>query len=111
MLFTLIYKLVESTNLQYKVNCFDISFPTILINHFSAFSRMGFNVSPAFVATAVWRYDIHRRQQLCFEDFICCCLLVQSLTAQFKQKDTAMTGNAQISYDDFMCIAVANVRP
>lgn len=79
--------------------------------HFSAFSRMGFNLSPAFVGTAVWRYDVYKRRQLTFEDFISCCLLVQSLTGQFKQKDTAMTGNAQISYDDFMCMAFANIRP
>ena len=72
---------------------------------------MGFNVSPAFVATAVWRYDIHKRLQLSFEDFISCCLLMQALTNQFRQKDTAMTGNAQISYDDFMCLAIANIRP
>ena len=72
---------------------------------------MGFNVSPNFVATAVWRYDINRRQQLTFEDFISCCLMMQSLTNQFKQKDTAMRGTAQISYDDFMCLAIANIRP
>lgn len=77
----------------------------------TAFSRMGFNISPSFVATAVWRYDINRRQQLTFEDFISCCLLMQSLTNHFRQKDTAMRGSAQIAYDDFMCMAIANIKP
>ena len=72
---------------------------------------MGFNVSANFVATAVWKYDVDRRRQLTFEDFICCCLLMQSLTGQFKQRDTSMKGSAQISYEDFMTMAVANVRP
>ncbi|XP_076801943.1 peflin-like [Clavelina lepadiformis] len=77
----------------------------------TAFSRMGFNVSPTFVKTAMWRYDVHGRRQLTFEDFINCCLVMQSLTAEFKKRDTKMMGSAQMAYDDFMCMAVANIKP
>nr|XP_002130586.1 peflin-like [Ciona intestinalis] len=77
----------------------------------TAFTRMGFNVTSQFTRTAMWKYDVYNRQQLTFEDFINCSVLIQSLTGQFKQRDAQMRGNAQISYDDFMCVAVNNIKP
>uniref|UniRef100_H2YJB0 EF-hand domain-containing protein n=1 Tax=Ciona savignyi TaxID=51511 RepID=H2YJB0_CIOSA len=75
----------------------------------NAFSRMGFNVSPQFMRTAMWRYDVFNRHQLTFEDFINCSVLIQALTGQFRQRDTKMVGTAQMNYDDFMCVAISNL--
>ena len=75
----------------------------------TAFSRMGYNLSPNFVRTALWRYDINRTRQMSFESFINCSIMLQSLTGQFQQRDKGMKGQAQIGYDDFMCVAIANL--
>jgi len=74
----------------------------------TALKQMGYNLSPRFVSTAVWRYDTTGRRQLNFENFVACCITLQSLTNSFKTKDTAMRGAAQMSYDDFMLFAVDN---
>lgn len=67
-------------------------------------------MSPNFVRTAMWRYDVEGRHSLTFEGFINCCLMLQSLTRDFQQRDTAQRGSAQIGYDDFMCVAINNLK-
>ena len=77
----------------------------------AAFAQMGFNVSPNFVnQSAMYKYDINRNGQLSFECFITCCILLQSLTGQFRKRDTQMRGQAQLSYEDFMMVAVSNLK-
>jgi len=76
---------------------------------FTAFRQMGYNLSNNFVSTVVWSYDKTGRRQLPFESFISCCITLQSMTESFKRKDTAMSGRAQLSYEDFMNIAVNNI--
>lgn len=74
----------------------------------TALQQMGYNLTPNFVSTAVWRYDTTGRRQLTFESFINCCVTLQALTGFFRTKDTAMRGQTQISYEDFMFAAVEN---
>nr|CAB3264772.1 peflin-like [Phallusia mammillata] len=76
----------------------------------ATFGRIGFNLSPNFVRMAMWRYDTLNRRCLTFEGFINCCLMLQSLTRDFQQRDTAKQGSAQIGYDDFMCMAINNLK-
>lgn len=35
-----------------------------------------------------------------FDDFIQCCVMLKSLTAQFRQKDTQQQGVVNINYED-----------
>lgn len=74
----------------------------------TALQQMGYNLTPRFTSTAMWRYDTSARRQMTFEMFINCCISLQASTAAFKQKDVQMRGQAQINYDDFMCAAVDN---
>ena len=36
------------------------------------------------------------------------CVLLQSVTAMFRQKDTSMTGNVRIAYEEFMTMCMLN---
>jgi len=84
----------------------------ISINELHAvFAQLGFHVSPQFVSnSAMYRYDINRCGQLNFESFISCCILLQSLTGQFQQRDTQRQGRCQLNYEDFMMMAVSNLK-
>lgn len=94
-------------------NCYDRDRSGFIsVNELHAvFAQLGFNVSPNFINySAMYRYDVNRCGQLNFESFISCCILLQALTAQFKQRDTQMRGQTQLNYEDFMMIAVANLK-
>lgn len=73
-----------------------------------AFATMGYNVSPQFVQTVVVKFDHYARRSLTLDNFIQACVMLKSLTDMFKQRDQGMTGRVQLSYEDFMCMAVLN---
>lgn len=77
----------------------------------TAFRGMGYNVSQQFMTVAMLKYDHNKTGHLTFEGFIRCCLLLQLLTGNFKQKDTTQSGVGQFGYDDFMCIAINALKP
>ncbi|XP_048248961.1 peflin-like [Haliotis rufescens] len=74
----------------------------------SAFSQMGYNLTMNFVNMIVYRFDIQARRQLTLDNFIQACVMLKSLTDAFKQRDTAMSGTINLSYEDFMSLAVLN---
>lgn len=74
----------------------------------AAFSQMGYNLSMNFVNMIVYRFDIQARRQLTLDNFIQACVMLKSLTDAFKQRDTAMSGTINLSYEDFMSLAVLN---
>jgi len=74
----------------------------------SAFNMLGFRVSPQFCNLVVSRYDYQGRRSLTLDLFIQACVLMKMLTDSFRQRDTNMNGSIQISYEDFMCMAMWN---
>ncbi|CAH1772336.1 unnamed protein product, partial [Owenia fusiformis] len=74
----------------------------------SAFSMMGFNVSPRFVQLIVWTYDTHGRRSLTLDKFIQSSVMLKSVTDTFKQKDTNLSGVINVGYEDFMYMAMSN---
>lgn len=75
---------------------------------FSAFSQCGFNVSPAFVQMVIVKFDIMAKRSLTLDNFIQACVMLRSLTDTFRQKDTNQTGSINVSYEDFMVMAITN---
>lgn len=69
---------------------------------------MGYNVSPTFINLVVCKFDVQARRQLTLDNFIQACVMLRSITETFRQKDTAGTGNIQVSYEDFMTMAMLN---
>lgn len=67
---------------------------------------MGFNVSPRFVQTVLYKFDHFGRRSLTLDNFIQSCVMIKSLTDAFKQRDSNMSGTITLSYEDFMTMAV-----
>ena len=74
----------------------------------SAINQMGYRLSPQFSHMVVWRYDIHTRSRITLDNFIQSCVLLKNVTDTFRAKDTAGTGNINISYEEFMTVVMNN---
>ncbi|OWF45190.1 peflin-like [Mizuhopecten yessoensis] len=73
-----------------------------------AFQRMGYNVSPQFANMVVCKFDTLGRRQLTLDNFIQACVMLKTLTDNFVSRDAQRQGNIRLSYEEFMCLAVAN---
>ncbi|XP_033726832.1 peflin-like isoform X2 [Pecten maximus] len=73
-----------------------------------AFQRMGYSVSPQFATLVVCKFDTMGRRQLTLDNFIQACVMLKTLTDNFMSRDPQRQGNIRLSYEDFMCLAVAN---
>eukprot|EP00116_Pleurobrachia_bachei_P002946 sb/3463208/ len=68
----------------------------------TAVASFGFNLSPRFYNTLMRKFDRTGSKTITFDDFIQCCVLIQTLSAAFQRKDTARTGRITITYEEFM---------
>lgn len=75
---------------------------------YTAYNEMGFRVTQAFCQLVVTRFDRLAKKSLKFDDFIQSCVMLRSLTDAFKTRDTNLNGIIQVSYEDFMTMAIAN---
>lgn len=76
----------------------------------SALAQMGYNLSPQFSQTLVQRFSVRGgRPGMQLDRFIQVCTQLQSTTQFFRERDTAMTGNIRISYEDFLSGAVTRL--
>ncbi|XP_076006058.1 peflin [Genypterus blacodes] len=72
-----------------------------------ALAQMGYNLSPQFSETLVGRFTIRgARPGIQLDRFIQVCTQLQSMTQVFRERDTAMTGNIRLSYEDFISGAI-----
>jgi Ca2+-binding EF-hand superfamily protein len=74
----------------------------------TAFTQMGYRVSPQFAQMVVFRYDPQGRQRLSLDNFIQACVLLRTVTDTFRQKDTQMKGSIQLSYEEFLTMVLLN---
>ncbi|KAM4630754.1 LOW QUALITY PROTEIN: peflin [Polymixia lowei] len=75
-----------------------------------ALAQMGYNLSPQFAETVVGRFTVRGvRPGMQLDRFIQVCTQLQSMTQAFREKDTAMTGNIRLNYEDFLCSAVTRL--
>ena len=75
---------------------------------YTAYNEMGFRVQMSFCQLVVTRFDRKAKKSLKFDDFIQSCVMLRSLTEAFKTRDTNLNGIIQVSYEDFMTMAIAN---
>ena len=75
---------------------------------YTAYNEMGFRVSTSFCQMVVSRFDRLAKKSLKFDDFIQTCVMLRSLTDAFKARDTNLNGIIQVSYEDFMTMAISN---
>lgn len=68
-----------------------------------ALSQMGYSLSPQFVQTLMTRYyQRSANPGVQLDRFIQICTQLQSMTEAFREKDTTMSGNVRLSYEDFL---------
>ncbi|KAF7658236.1 hypothetical protein LDENG_00015630 [Lucifuga dentata] len=75
-----------------------------------ALAQMGYNLSPQFSETLVGRFSIRgTRPGMQLDRFIQVCTQLQSMTQVFRERDTAMSGNIRLSYEDFLSGAITRL--
>ncbi|CAI9581757.1 unnamed protein product [Staurois parvus] len=75
-----------------------------------ALSQMGYSLSPQFTQQVMTRYAPRSANMtLQLDGFIQVCTKLQSMTEAFREKDTARSGSARLSYDDFLTMAVGRL--
>ncbi|KAJ6425930.1 hypothetical protein OIU84_026497 [Salix udensis] len=69
-----------------------------------ALMSLGFSVSPVVLDLLVSKFDKTggRNKAIEYDNFIECCLTVKGLTEKFKERDTALSGSASFTYENFM---------
>ncbi|GFT93893.1 programmed cell death protein 6 [Nephila pilipes] len=63
-----------------------------------------YRLSDNFYSLLVRKFDRDGTNTIKFDDFIQCCVLLQSLTAAFKYHDTDFDGWIRISYEEFLTL-------
>ncbi|KAM5182535.1 peflin [Mantella aurantiaca] len=83
------------------------------INHaelHQALSQMGYSLSPQFVQHVMTRYTPRSANMtLQLDGFIQVCTKLQSMSEAFRERDTARSGSAKLSYDDFLTMFVGRL--
>ncbi|XP_056154440.1 peflin [Lampris incognitus] len=75
-----------------------------------ALAQMGYNLSPQFTETLVGHFTLQGgRPGMQLDRFIQVCTQLQSMTQAFREKDTAMTGNIRLNYEDFLSGAITRL--
>ncbi|XP_078279094.1 peflin [Rhinoraja longicauda] len=75
-----------------------------------ALSQMGYNLSPQFVQFLISRYaQKPARSTIQLDSFIQICTQLQSTAEAFKEKDANRSGNARLSYEDFLILAISRM--
>lgn len=68
----------------------------------TALTSFGYRLSDRFYDLLIRKFDRTGRGTVAFDDFIQCCVVIQTLTASFKAYDTNRNGWIQISYEQFL---------
>ncbi|XP_065148466.1 peflin [Paramisgurnus dabryanus] len=74
-----------------------------------ALSQMGYNLSPQFIQGLVNRFSVRSVNGIQLDRFIQVCTQLQTITQVFREKDTGMTGNVRMNYEDFLSGAVTRL--
>lgn len=72
-----------------------------------AFTQMGFRFSPDFVRFLVGKSDPQNKREISVDQFIVTCVQVQRFTEAFRQRDNEQKGIIQISFEDFITVALS----
>jgi len=70
----------------------------------TALSSFGYRLSDRFYDILVKKFDRQGRGSVAFDDFIQCCVVIQTLTNSFQAYDTNRNGWIQIGYEQFLTL-------
>lgn len=72
-----------------------------------AFQQMGFRFTQDFVRFLVGKSDPKNKREISVDQFIVTCVQVQRFTEAFRQRDSEQKGMIQISFEDFITVALS----
>lgn len=75
----------------------------------TALTSFGYRLSDKFYDLLVRKFDRQGRGTIAFDDFIQCCVVLQTLTKSFSSKDVQRSGMINVSYEEFLSM-VFSVR-
>ncbi|KAI6179490.1 hypothetical protein M3Y98_00616100 [Aphelenchoides besseyi] len=67
-----------------------------------ALTQFGYRLSDQFYNMVLQKFDRQHQSRLKFDDFIQLCVVLQTLTAAFRDKDTDADGWIRIHYEEFL---------
>nr|CAD2175710.1 unnamed protein product [Meloidogyne enterolobii] len=73
----------------------------------NALTQFGYRLSDRFYNMAIQKFDRSHSGNIKFDDFIQLCVVLQTLTAAFREKDTDQDGFIKIHYEDFLLMVFA----
>ncbi|KAF6024684.1 PDCD6 [Bugula neritina] len=73
----------------------------------TALTSFGYRLSDRFYDILVRKFDRQGRGTVAFDDFIQCCVVIQTLTRSFQAYDTNKNGWIQIGYEQFLTLVFA----
>ncbi|KAI6234437.1 hypothetical protein M3Y99_00794600 [Aphelenchoides fujianensis] len=68
----------------------------------NALTQFGYRLSDQFISLLMQKFDRGHKNVLRFDDFINLCVVLQTLTASFRDKDTDRDGIITIGYEEFL---------
>lgn len=73
----------------------------------AALLSFGYRLSDPLIDILLQKFDRFGQQHILFDDFIQCCVVLQTLTNAFRQHDTDMKGIITIDYEQFLRMVFA----
>jgi Ca2+-binding EF-hand superfamily protein len=70
----------------------------------TALSSFGYRLSDRFYDILIRKFDRSGRGTVAFDDFIQCCVVIQTLTNSFRHYDTNKNGWISITYEQFLML-------
>jgi len=73
----------------------------------TALTSFGYRLSDPFYNMMLRKFDRSNTGKIHFDDFIQLCVVLQTLTAAFREKDTDLDGWIRIQYEEFLTMVFA----
>ncbi|CAJ0567867.1 unnamed protein product, partial [Mesorhabditis spiculigera] len=73
----------------------------------NALTQFGYRLSERFYNILMMKFDRTHQGRINFDDFIQLCVVLQTLTASFRDKDTDRDGVITIQYEEFLTMVFA----
>lgn len=70
----------------------------------TALQSFGYRLSDRFYDILIKKFDRQGRGNVAFDDFIQCCVVMQTLTSAFRMHDTDQDGWVTITYEQFLTL-------
>lgn len=68
----------------------------------------GYRLSPKFINILMLKFDRTHTHRVNFDDFIQLCVVLQTLTASFREKDTDRDGFITVGFEEYLTMVFSS---